>query len=181
MGRLGIDPVVYFKMLLTGFFLDLPSERAIAERCQDSIAIRAFLKYSLTEETPDHSSLTRIRQRLSLEIYEGIFQVVLRGLQAQGLLRGKRLGVDSSAIEANASLSQLLRRKSGEDYWTYVKGLAKEAGIDVEKAEEVREFDRKRPGKTLSNQEWENPHEPEAKVGRAKDGATDMLYKSTLR
>ena len=57
-GRPGIDPVVYLKMLMVGFFEDLPSERAIASRCDDSLSIRGFLGYSLTEATPDQSSLT---------------------------------------------------------------------------------------------------------------------------
>src|SRR6267143_5703108 len=63
-GRPGIDPVVYLKMLLVGFFEDLRSERAIAARCADSMSIRAFLKYELRESTPEHSSFTVIRQRL---------------------------------------------------------------------------------------------------------------------
>jgi transposase len=57
-GRPGIDPVVYFKMLMVGFFEDIASERGMAERCSDSISIRAFLGYDLTETTPDHSSLS---------------------------------------------------------------------------------------------------------------------------
>jgi transposase len=67
-GRPGIDPVVYFKMLMVGFFENLPSERAIASRCEDSLAVRAFLHYGLDEATPDHSSLSVIRRRLSMEV-----------------------------------------------------------------------------------------------------------------
>jgi transposase len=103
-GRPGIDPVVYLKMIMVGFFEDLPSERAIAARCADSMSIRAFLKYELHEKTPEHSSFTVIRQRLGLEIYECIFTLTLQALREHGLLRGKNLGIDSSVIEANASL-----------------------------------------------------------------------------
>jgi transposase len=67
----GIDPVVYLKMLMVGFFENLPSERAIAARCEDSLSVRAFLGYGLEESTPDHSSLSVIRQRLGAEIYQG--------------------------------------------------------------------------------------------------------------
>lgn len=63
-GRPGIDPAVYFKMLMIGFFENLPSERAIASRCADSFSLRAFLGYDLTENTPEHSSLSVIRSRL---------------------------------------------------------------------------------------------------------------------
>ena len=176
MGRPGIDPVVYLKMIMVGFFEDLPSERAIAARCADSMSIRAFLKYELDEKTPDHSSFTVIRQRLGLEIYQRIFMLTLQALREHGLLRGKNLGIDSSVIEANASLRALVHRNTEEQYWDYVKGLAAEQGIDPNDTAAVRKFDRHRPGKG-SNQEWENPHDPDAKIGRTKDGATDMIYK----
>ena len=175
-GRPGIDPVVYLKMIMVGFFEDLPSERAIAARCADSFSIRAFLKYELHEKTPEHSSFTVIRQRLGLEIYESVFVLVLQALQEHGLLRGKNLGIDASVIEANASLRALVNRNTEEQYWDYVKRLAAEQGIDPEDAAAVRKFDRNRPGKG-SNAEWENPHDPDAKIGRTKDGATDMIYK----
>src|SRR5207245_9972901 len=175
-GRPGIDPVVYLKMIMVGFFEDLPSERAIAARCADSMSIRAFLNYSLEEKTPDHSSFTVIRQRLGLEIYQQIFTLTLHALRAHGLLRGKHLGIDSSVIEANASLRALVHRNTEEQYWDYVKRLAAENGIDPEDAVAVRKFDRHRAGKG-SNQEWVNPYDPDAKIGRTKDGATDMIYK----
>jgi transposase len=175
-GRPGIDPVVYLKMIMVGFFEDLPSERAIAARCADSMSIRAFLKYELHEKTPDHSSFTVIRQRLGLEIYQRIFTLTLQALREHGLLRGKNLGIDSSVIEANASLRALVHRNTEEQYWDYVKRLAAESGIDPDDAAAVRKFDRHRPGKG-SNQEWVNPYDPDAKIGRTKDGATDMIYK----
>jgi transposase len=175
-GRPGIDPVVYLKMIMVGFFEDLPSERAIAARCADSLSIRSFLKYELQEKTPEHSSFTVIRQRLGLEIYERIFVLLLEALREHGLLRGKNLGIDASVIEANASLRALVHRNTEEQYWDYVKRLAAEQGIDPDDAAAVRKFDRKRPGKG-SNAEWKNPHDPEARIGRTKDGATDMIYK----
>jgi transposase len=175
-GRPGIDPVVYLKMMMVGFFEDLPSERAIAARCADSIAIRQFLNYELTEATPDHSSLSIIRQRLDGPIYEQVFTLVLSALQEHGLLRGRNVGIDSSVMEANASLRGLVNRNTGEAYWDYVKRLAAQSGIDPEDSAAVRQFDRKRP-KKMSNQEWENPDDPDAKIGPKKDGATDMIYK----
>ncbi len=175
-GRPGIDPVVYFKMIMIGFFENLPSERAIASRCADSISIREFLHYELSEETPDHSSLSLIRQRLSGPVYEEVFKIVLGALQQHGLLKGKHLGIDSSVMEANASLRALVNRNTGEQYWEYVKGLAKESGVDPNDADAVRKFDRKRP-KKMSNKDWKNPHDPDAKIGPKKDGATDMIYK----
>ena len=176
-GRPGIDPVVYLKMLTVGFFEDLPSERAIASRCADSFSIRGYLGYSLTETTPDHSSLSVIRERLSLAQLEAIHGVLLAALHAHGLLKGRKLGIDSSVIEANASLRALEHRNTEESYWEYVKRLAAEAGIDSADTKAVRRFDKKREGRKTSNKDWQNPHDPEAKVGRTKDGATDMTYK----
>ncbi len=119
-------------MLMVGFFEDLPSERAIAARCADSIAIRQFLHYELTEATPDHSSLSIIRQRLAGPIYEQVFTLVLSALQQHGLLRGRNVGIDSSVMEANASLRGLVNRNTGEAYWDYVKRLAAQSGSDPE-------------------------------------------------
>ena len=175
-GRPGIDPVVYFKMLMVGFFEDIASERGIAERCSDSISIRAFLGYDLTETTPDHSTLSVIRQRLGREVYDQVFLLILRALDQHGLLKGKHLGIDASVIEANAALKSLINRNTEEAYWAYVQRLASENGIDPGNADAVRQFDRKRP-KKMSNEEWVNPHDPDAKIGPTKAGATDMIYK----
>ena len=176
-GRPGIDPVVYLKMLMVGFFEDLPSERAIASRCADSFSIRGFLGYELTESTPNHSSLSVIRERLSVDQLRALHVVLLKALYDHGLLKGKKLGIDSSIIEANASLRALQHRNTEENYWEYVKNLAREAGIDPEDIKAVRRFDKKRKGRKTSNAEWVNPYDPEAKVGRTKDGAADMVYK----
>jgi transposase len=175
-GRPGIDPVVYFKMLMVGFFEDIASERGIAERCSDSISIRAFLGYDLTQTTPDHSTLSIIRQRLGEEIYDKVFVVILSALDKHGLLKGKNVGIDASVIQANAALKSLINRNTEEAYWEYVRRLAAENGIDPKNAEAVRQFDRKRP-KKMSNEEWVNPHDPDAKIGQTKAGATDMIYK----
>ena len=176
-GRPGIDPVVYLKMLMVGFFEDLPSERAIASRCADSLSIRGFLGYGLSEATPDHSSLSVIRTRLGQEQFHAIHVILLRAMRANGLLKGCNLGIDSSVIEANASLRALQHRNSEENYWDYVKRLAVQAGIAPADTKAVRRFDKKRPDRKTSNREWVNPHEPEAKVGRTKDGACDMIHK----
>jgi transposase len=175
-GRPGIDPVVYFKMLMVGFFEDIASERGIAERCSDSISIRAFLGYDLTGTTPDHSTLSIIRQRLGEEIYDRVFLLILSALDKHGLLKGKNVGIDTSVIQANAALKSLINRNTEEAYWEYVRRLASESGIDPKNADAVRQFDRKRP-KKMSNEEWVNPHDPDAKIGQTKAGSTDMIYK----
>jgi len=176
-GQPGIDPEVYFKMLMVGFFENLASERAIAARCADSLSIRAFLHYGVGESTPHHSSFTVIRQRLPVGVYDAVFTLILTALRANKLLTGKRLAIDTSVMEANASLRSLKHRLTGEYYRQYVKRLAKEAGVDTSDPKAVSAFDRKRPGRKTSNTEWQNPHDPDAKVGPDKKGVTRMIYK----
>lgn len=176
-GQPGIDPEVYFKMLMVGFFEDLTSERAIAARCADSLSIREFLHYGLADRIPHHSSFTVIRQRLSADVYDAVFALVLRALRAKKLLKGKHLAIDTSVLEANASLRSLEHRLTGECYRKYVKRLAKKAGVDTTDPRAVSTFDRKRPGRKTSNDEWQNPHDPDAKIGPDKKGVTRMIYK----
>lgn len=177
-GRIGIDPYVYFKMLLVGFFENIGSERAIASRCADSISIRGFLKYELTEHTPDHSSLSRIRKRLGMEVYEKAFAVVLEVLSKNKLLKGKQVGIDTSVIEANASMRTLVNNHTGETYDEYLKKLAQEEGIDPDNKQAVRQFDRKRKGKKMSNDDWHSPNDPQAKIGPTKSGKIKMIHKT---
>jgi transposase len=176
-GRPPVDPAVMFKMLIVGFLEGIGSERGIAARCGDSLTIRRFLGYRLTEETPDHSSFTVFRQRLPQEVFEAVHGVILQGLKAHGLLKGRKLGIDSSIIEANASLSGLADRNTEESYREYVRKLAAAHGVDADDAAAVARFDRKRKGRKTSNKDWHNPDDPDAKIGRTKDGACDMVHK----
>ena len=175
-GRPGVDPEVYFKMLMAGFFENISSERGIAERCSDSISIRFFLGYDLTQSTPDHSTLSVIRDRLGEEAYHQVFLLVLSALQEHGLLKGRHVGIDASVIEANAALKSLVHRNTEEAYWDFVRQLASENGVDPKDLAAVRQFDRTRP-KKMSNEEWKNPYDPDAKIGPTKAGAIDMIYK----
>ncbi len=176
-GRPSIPVGNYFRMIFIGYFENLPSQRAIAWRVADSLSLRRFLALDLTDDTPDHSSLTVIRKRLPLEIHQQVFQFVLTILAREGALKGKVLGLDATTVEANAALRELTRKDTGERYYAYVKRLADEAGEPSQKFEDLVRFDKNRKGKKLSNEEWEHPHDPDARVGRDKHGATDMLYK----
>lgn len=176
-GRAGIDPEVYFKMLIVGFFENIGSERALALRCTDSLAIRSFLKYDLTERTPDHSSLSRIRTRLGEEVYKEAFAIILEALHKHKLLKGHDIGIDTSVIQANASMRTLKNNHTGESYDEYINRIAKASGVDSENKQAVRDFDRKRKDKKMSNKDWHNPHDPEAKIGPTKEGPIKMTYK----
>jgi transposase len=126
---------VYFRMLLVGYFEGLGSQRGIAWRCYDSLSLREFLGVPLTADAPDHSSLTRVRDRLPYEIHAAAFEFVLKLASEQGLLKGKAVGVDSTTLEANAAMKSIVRQDTGEDWKEYVVGLMQEQGV-VEKDEQ---------------------------------------------
>jgi len=104
------------------------SQRGIAWRCADSLSLKQFLGFQLTDSTPDHSSLTRIRNRLPLEIHEQIFAMVLAIVPESLLVTGTFVGVDLTFIEANATMKSIVRRDSGDNWKTYLKTLMIETG-----------------------------------------------------
>jgi transposase len=122
-------------MLLVGYFEGLDSERGIEWRCADSLSLREFLLLSSREAVPDHSWLSKTRSRLPLEAHESVFAWVLTRLDEHGLVKGERIGVDASTMEANAALRAIVRRDSGEGYREMLKRLAKESGIETPTAE----------------------------------------------
>src|SRR5215813_7312329 len=176
-GRDSIPPGIYFRMLFVGYFEQLNSQRAIAWRCSDSLSLRAFLGIPLTEPTPDHSSLTRIRQRLPLDVHEQVFTYVLKVAQDKKLLRGKTVAVDATTLGANAALRGIVRKDTGEDYKDYLKRLMAEQGIDSPTDEDLRRFDKKRQRKA-SNKEWQSPADPDSRIAKMKDGTTHLAYKA---
>ena len=124
LGRPGIPPGVYFRMLLIGFFEGIDSERGIDWRCADSMTLREFLGYPLTKSTPDHSTLCTIRQRIDLDTHRDVFAWVLSLVAEEGLLKGKTLGIDATTLEANAAMRSIVRRDTGESYEEFLTALA---------------------------------------------------------
>ena len=181
-GRRSIPPGVYFRMLLVGYFEGIDSQRGIAWRCADSLSLRQFLGVPLGEETPDHSTLTTIRKRLPAEVFEEVFQFVLGIAAKKKLLGGKTVGVDSTMLEANAAMKSIVRRDTGEDWKEYVTGLMRQEGVidegDDPSDEEIRRFDKSRKNKKVSNDDWVNPNDPDARVAKMKDGRTHLAYKA---
>ena len=176
-GRPSIPPSVYMRMLMIGYFEGLDSEREIAWRCADSLSLRRFLGFSLSDSTPDHSSLSRIRQRLPQEAHDAVFHRVLVLLEERGLLKGQTIGVDGTTLEANAALKSLVRRTDGQKYREFLESLAKESGIETPTAADLARLDRNRPEKG-SNDDWKNPHDPDGQITKMKDGSTHLAHKA---
>jgi transposase len=182
-GRPSVPPGVYFRMLLVGYFEGINSQRGIAWRCSDSLSLREFLGIPLGEDSPDHSSLSYIRNRLPLEVHHEVFVWVLSLLQKKKLLKGKTVGVDSTTLEADAAMKSIVRRDTGEDWKEYLTRLMKEEGLvdegdDPPSDEELRKFDKSRTDKKVSNEEWMSPTDPDARIAKMKDGTTHLAYKA---
>ena len=177
MGRPSLAPGTYFRLLLIGYFEGLDSERGMAWRAADSLGLRRFLRIGLEEAPPDHSTISRTRRLIDVETHREVFTWVLGVLARKGLLQGKTLGVDATTLEANAALRSIVRRDSGEGYQEFLTQLAQESGIETPTREDLARLDRKRKKKG-SNRDWVNPHDPEARITKMKDGRTHLAHKA---
>ena len=162
LGRPSIPPGVYFRMLMIGYFEGIDSERGIDWRVSDSLALRRFLGYDLDEKTPDHSSLSRTRQRLPFEVHAEVFNWGLRVLDKADLMKGKTIGIDATTLEANAAMRSIVCRDTGEGYQAFLENLAKESGIETPTREDLAKLDKKRPKKG-SNKDWKDSSTSELK------------------
>jgi transposase len=181
-GRPGIPPGIYFRMLFVGYFEGIAAQRGIAWRCGDSLSLREFLGLHPTEKSPDHSSLSRVRERLPFEVHAEVFRFVLEIAEEKKLLRGKTVAVDATTLEANAAMKTIVRCDTGQNWKEYLTELMREAGeIDEDEEptdEELRRFDKRRQNKKVSNEEWESPTDPDSRIIRMKDGRTHLAYKA---
>ena len=177
MGAPSVPPGRYFRMHLVGYFEGIGSERGLSWRCSDSLSLRDFLRLESRDRVPDHSWLSKTRSRLPHEVHQAIFDWVLAQIAEAGLVKGERIGVDASTMEANAALRNIVRRDTAEGYREMLERLAQESGIETPTAADLVRLDRKRKGKKLSNQDWVSKSDPEAKIAKMKDGTTHLAYK----
>ena len=176
-GRPSLAPAVYFRLLLVGYFEGIDSERGMAWRVADSLALRRFLGFELSSATPDHSTISRNRRLIDVETHKDVFSWIIRLLAKRGLVKGKTVGVDATTLEANAAMRSIVRRDSGESYDEFLERLAKESGIETPTRQELAKLDRDRPKKG-SNQEWRHPHDADARITKMKDGRTHLAHKA---
>ncbi len=179
MGAPSLPPGRYFRMHMIGYFEGIDSERGIAWRCADSFSLRDFLRLSSQEKGEGSRSLVVVAHALGLPhaAHEKVFGWVLKLVAERGLVKGERIGVDGSTMEANAALRTIVRRDTGESYRAMLTRMAQESGIETPTAEDLARFDRKRKGKTLSNADWKSPTDPDAMIAKMKDGTTHLAYK----
>jgi transposase len=170
-------PGVYFRMLLIGFFEGIDSERGIAWRVADSFSLREFLGFSVTEGTPDHSTVSRTRRLLPVETHRAVFRWFVRVLGEEGLIEGQTIAVDATTLEANAAMRSIRRRDDGRRYEEYLRDLAKAEGMENPTREQLARMDRKRK-KKASNRDWMSPADTDARITKMKDGRTRLAHKA---
>ena len=178
MGAPSLPPGRYFRLHMVGYFEGIDSERGIVWRCSDSLSLREFLRLASRDKVPDHSWLSKTRSRLPHEVHEKVFAFILQLVADRGLVKGERIGVDGSTMEANAALRTIVGRDSGKSYREMLTRMAEESGVATPTIEDLARLDRKRKGKKLSNQDWTSPTDPDAKIARMKDGTTHLAYKA---
>src|SRR5271166_374708 len=177
MGRPSLAPGRYFRLLLVGYFEGIDSERGMAWRASDSLAVRSFLRLAVNEPPPDHTTISRTRRVIDLETHRAVFTWVQQRLVAAGLLKGKTIAIDATMLEANAAMRSIVRRDTGESYQEFLTGLAQASGIATPTRADLARLDRKRKKKT-SNKDWKYPGDPDAKIAKMKDGRTHLAYKA---
>jgi transposase len=177
-GRPSIQPGMYFRMLMVGYFEGIESERGIEWRCSDSLSLRRFIGVPDGKRVPDHSTLSRMRQRLDESVFSDVFDVVLGLVNSHGLLKGVTFGADSTQLRADASMKAIVRKDTGESYQEYTKRLAAAEGEGKPSADDARRHDRKRKGKKTSNTEWESKTDEDARIARMKNGTTRLAHKA---
>jgi transposase len=177
LGRPGLAPGMYFRLLMVGYFEGIDSERGIAWRAADSLGIRKFLRIALDETAPDHSTISRTRRLIDEETHRLVFVWLLEVLAERGLLRGHTIGIDATTLEANAALRTIVRRDTGEQYEEFLRRLAQESGIETPTRAQLARLDKKRPQKG-SNEDWTHPHDPDARITKRKDGRTHLAHKA---
>jgi len=177
MGRRSLAPGCYFRLLLLGYFEGIDAERGIAWRAADSLAVREFLRLGLHETAPDHSTISRTRRLIDLETHRAVFTWVQQRLVEAGLLKGKTVAFDATTLEANAAMRSIVRRDTGDSYQEFLTKLAQASGIKTPTREALARLDRRRKKRT-SNKDWTNPHDPDAKIAKMKDGRWRLAHKA---
>jgi transposase len=177
MGRPSLIPGIYLRLLMIGYFEGLDSERGIAWRTADSLALCDFLGLAITDTPPEHSTISRTRRLIDLETHRSVFTWVLQRLADAGLFKGKTIGIDATTLEANAELRSIVIRDTGDSYQEFLTKLAKESGIETPIREDLARLDRKR-AKKGSNADRTHPYDPDTRITKMKDGRTHLAHKT---
>ena len=172
-GQESIDPVVFFKICLVGYFNNINSDRRLIEYCSNCLDVRLFMRYDIDESLPWHSTISRTRQLYGEEVFLGLFRKVLSLCVQKGMIRGKRQAIDSAFVKANASLDSLIEREVIEDAKVYCDELNEGSEYKVTLSANQDKRQEKKPGATLNSTHY-SPTDPDARVS-VKPGKASHL------
>jgi transposase len=179
-GRPSIDPVVIAKMLLLGFLYNIRSERQLMREVQVNLAYRWYLGYDLDEDIPDHSILSKARRRFGLDFFERLFEYTLGCCQQVGLVQGENVLMDSTVVQANASLDSVttLRYKPVE-YWEQLERQAEPEGdFGPPPADCVTSLGQKRPREERTCDQKYSTTDPDASLYHRCGQEARLAYKT---
>jgi len=165
-GNPGLDPIVFFKLILVGYFENLQSDRRIIEHSKLRMDVLFFIGYNIDEQLPWHSTLSRTRQLYGEEVFIALFNEVLKQCVDKGMVAGRRQVVDSVLVNANASLDSLVRKQILEDGAEYASNLTED--------DEMQSPEKK--SSKRSNKDWESPSDKDARIARKPGKPTKMNY-----
>lgn len=200
-GNPSIDPGVFFRMCLYGYFEGITHDRELVRKVSDSLSARLFVGYDLDEEIPWHSTISRTRAKLSAEIYDELFRRVLTMCVNAGLVSGGHQSIDSTLVKANASLESTVRKEPSLTVTEYIERTLSENNEErPDKPEEMEgnEVDEARHGNSgsvklietggfprnnisrYSNEDYYSPVDPDSRIAFKKQNKTDLYYAEQL-
>jgi len=171
-GNPSIDPVVFFKILIVGYLENIIYDRQLARRIKDSLSIRLFLGYDIDEDTPWHSTISRTRARIPLEIYNKVFDHMLRVCIEYNLVEGEHVSIDSTLIKANASLDSLERKRPNYSLTDY-REKTRVLNLPSESREKSNNDKR-------GNTTHISKRDPDSRIARKPGKKTDLYYKDNI-
>jgi transposase len=167
-GRPSIDPVLFFRMQIVGYLFDIQSDRQLCEEIHLNIAYRWFCQLNLEDKVPDHSSLTKIRDRFGVETFQNIFETLIIQWKKEGIINGKRMMSDASLVEANASMGSLIKREDGDPNAKELKKYERR----------YHDFNEGKKERKFSNQTHVSKTDPDATFVSRKSHYKKLNYKT---
>lgn len=175
-GRPSIDPEVVAKLLMLGYLYNITSERQLMRDVQVNLAYRWYLGYDLDEEIPNHSILSKARRRLGAEFFEHLFSFILDCCRDAGLVRGENVLIDSTIVEANASLDSLTTlRYRPLEYW---QQLEEQSEPETTPEDSDHSIGRKRPRDNRTTDQKYSKTDPDASLYHRRSQGSKLAYKT---
>ncbi len=191
-GNPSIDPVVFFKLMLFGYFENVTSDRNLIKRASDSLSVRYYLGYDIDEKLPWHSTISRTRILIKQETFELIFNKIVQMCNQAGLIEGTHQSIDSTLVKANASLDKLERKEpeltveeyANKSYSENNPGEQKKNDNDENKKNKLKLAEKssgnnsKKNNSKKRNEEYYNKTDPDSRMA-TKPGKPSAMYYST--